>query len=389
MPSPEPVAPATPTAADTTTPAPAQETPKTSNPDDDFLQLRPPRSKPAPAAPVPAPVGPAGDAATIPGETPAQPGASGGATPEGQAPPASPADDTGPRNIKIDDLQVNSQDYVINPAPIDTSIVLNLKRMEKEPERRWSLRLAFGTGTVDMDMSLQRARLMEAFGRQAFGQISENLGESFGWSGAGPSEPSNAARIVGNVRYKLLPTITLEAQAGRSNALTDFSQPGFRFDERNEVLDISVGPLITLPFRLWRFGFFAGGGVGFIKGKQTSEVFVPSFAAAPVFLVSEATGNTAQYYLRAGGEAFVTKFISFTIEAEYRNAKIDDLKYTDNTVNSTVSARAINETDVPYVWNSFEFDFEGQAFGWLGDPNQPMEMDFTGVAVTAGLRYHF
>jgi hypothetical protein len=105
--------------------------------------------------------------------------------------------------------------------------------------------------------------------------------------------------------------------------------------------------------------------------------------------VSEATGSSSQYYLRAGGEAFITRFASFTIEGEYRKAEINDLKYTEETMQSTTSARAINETDTPYIWTDYVFDFENQVFGWIGDPNQPLTMDFTGVSITAGLRYHW
>ncbi len=372
---------------------------RSADPADPF-ELRPARKQAPPAAEALPPVGITGVAAD-PG-TPGAPAAAESA-PGAHAAPAAPGDPAAPpapeapldpraaRKIKIDDLPIDPAEHGLRPAPIDTSIVLNLKRMENEPERRWSLRFAVGSGDVDLGPSIARAHLMERFGRQTFGEVADLIGEifDFGWSDDGPTEPSTAARIAGNVRYKILPIVTLEAQAGRSNALTHFTQPGFRFDERNEVIDFSAGPIVTLPFRLWRFGFYAGGGAGILRGKLSSEVFVPAFGGQPVYLVSEATGNSTQYYLRAGGEAFVTKFASFTIEAEYRNAKIDNLKYTDETIGSTTSARAVNETDTPLVWTDYVFDFQNQIFGWVGDPNQPVEMDFTGVSVTAGLRYHW
>jgi hypothetical protein len=373
-------------------PAPPKETPV---PEDPF-ELRPQRKSTAPATtealppiglPEGAAAGAAGAAATVPGGA----GAAAAGTAPAAAAATAPIDPRAPRKIMIDEMPLNASEHTLHPALIDTSIALNLKRMEKEPERRWSLRFAVGTGDVDVEPSIARARLMEQFARETFGSVADVLGEifDFGWSDEGPTEPSSAPRIEGNLRYRILPTITLEAQAGRSNALTDFTQPGFRFDERAEVMDFSVGPMVTLPFRLWRFGFFAGGGAGLLRGKVTSEVFLPSFGGQPVFLVSEATGSSSQYYLRAGGEAFITRFASFTIEGEYRKAEINDLKYTEETMQSTTSARAINETDTPYIWTDYVFDFENQVFGWIGDPNQPLTMDFTGVSITAGLRYHW
>lgn len=288
-----------------------------------------------------------------------------------------------PRVIKLDDLALDPAEHLLRAAPIDTSIILNLKKVEREPERRWSLHLSFGASQADLRQSVERARLMERFGRAAFGSIQAGALQ-MGWTDEGPTDPSTGLQLRGDVRFRVNPLVTLETEFGYSSALTSFYQPGFGFDEKAEVKNLTGGLLLTLPWRLWRFGFYAGGGGGVLLGKTTSQLFIASVNSVPFYLTSEATGNAAQYHVRGGGEVYVAKFVSLTVEAQYRWAKIDELKYADDA-----RLKAINETDTPIVWTDYVFDFANQSFGWWGDPSRPVRIDFSGASLTAGLRYHF
>ncbi|MFN0152566.1 MAG: outer membrane beta-barrel protein [bacterium] len=291
------------------------------------------------------------------------------------------------REINLEKIDVNMRDYIYEPDPIGGSVVLNLKKMEREPDRRWSLQFSVGAGDANLDQVRSRVQTMEALGRQLFGQFAEQAGAGlfdFGWSDEGASEPNSAFRVRGDVRYRPIPILTLEAEVGRSGTKSYFTQPGFRYDENAEIIDGSIGALVTLPWRVWRFGFYAGGGVGVIRGTLTSQLFVPSFEGVPDFSTSRATGSSQQYNLKGGGEVYVTRFISFTLEAEYRKAEITDLKYDADS-----EIKAINETDRPLSWVDFEADFESRSSGTIGDPGNPVTLDFSGVLVTGGLRYHF
>lgn len=308
----------------------------------------------------------------------------GSATPA-SAPPASKARPS--REINLEKVDVNMRDYIYEPDPIGGSVVLNLKKMEREPDRRWSLQFSMGAGEADIDRALTRVQTMEQLGRDIFGQAADQAGAGlfdFGWTDEGASEPSSAFRIRGDVRYKPIPILTLEAEIGRSGAKSAFSQPGFRYDENAEIVDGSIGALVTLPWRLWRFGFYAGGGVGLLRGTLTSQLFVPSFTGTPDFSVSRATGSSQQYNLKGGGEVYITRFISFTLEAEYRKAEIDNLEYDDDA-----EVKAVNELDKPLAWVGYTADFQSQSFGSIADPSSPVTLDFSGVLVTGGLRYHF
>lgn len=308
--------------------------------------------------------------------------------PEAGAAPAAPPSKARPkREINLEKIDVNVRDYIYEPDPIGGSVILNLKKMEREPERRWSLQFSMGAGEANLDQMLTRVQTMERLGRDIFGQAAEQAGAGlfdFGWSDEGASEPNSAFRVRGDVRYKPIPLLTLEAEIGRSGAKSAFSQPGFRYDENAEVVDASIGALVTLPWRLWRFGFYAGGGVGLLRGTLTSQLFVPSFTGTPDFSVSRATGSSQQYNLKGGGEVYLTRFISFTLEAEYRQAEIDNLEYDDDA-----EVKAVNELDKPLSWVDYTADFQSQSFGSVADPGSPVTLDFSGVLVTGGLRYHF
>jgi opacity protein-like surface antigen len=287
------------------------------------------------------------------------------------------------RVVRIDDLEADPSVFVGRVAPIDTSIVLNLDRVEREPERRWSLHMSVGTTQADLQPSVERGLLMERFGRDAFGDLPAGALPT-PWSNEGPTDPKNAGRVEGDIRFRLTPLTTLEAQVGYASAQTRFAQPGFRFDETARILDFSGGALFTLPWRLWRFGFYAGGGGGFLLGKLTSQFFVPSFNGTPTYVVSEADGNSTEMHVRGGGEIYLARFVSLTLEGEYRWAKIEELTYAEGS-----QLKARNETDVPTVWTEYTFSLEQQIFFWDGDPSRPITFDFTGASVTAGLRYHF
>ncbi len=344
-------------------------------------------------------------AAVAPGElAPPEPVAPDDLAPTRPAPPTEPATPTppaasdqvrrAPRSIKFDDLKLDPTHFISRVAPIDTAIVLNLKKAEREPERRWSLHFSFGGTQANLSRSVERARMMERFGREAFGSLQAG-GLNFMWTADGPTEPDNGVRLQADIRYKLNSLMTLEARGGEANAITEFTQPGFRFDEKAEITDLSGGLLFTLPWRVWRFGFYAGGGGGLLHGKITSSFYVPSFDGTPSYLVSSATGNSSQYHVRGGGEMYLARFVSLTIEGEYRNAEIEKLKYTD-TVPYPFTAKAVDETDTPLVWTYYEFNLQQQIFLWSATdparpdvPTRPINIDFTGVSVTFGLRYHF
>ncbi len=288
------------------------------------------------------------------------------------------------REINLEKVDVNMRDYIYEPDPIGGSVVLNLKKMEREPERRWSLQLSMGAGEANIDQALSRVQTMEQLGRDLFGQVAEQTGLGLRWNDEGTTEPGSAFRIRGDVRYRPIPILTLEAEVGRSGAKSAFSQPGYLYDEHAEVIDASVGALVTFPWRLWRLGFYAGGGLGLLRGTLTSQLFVPSFSGTPDFSVSRATGSSQQYNLKGGGEVYLTRFISFTMEAEYRKAEINTLEYDDDA-----EIKALNETNTPLAWVGYTADFEAQSFGAIGDPSNPVRLDFSGVLVTGGLRYHF
>jgi hypothetical protein len=356
---------------------------------------------PPPSAPVETPPPAAAPRATPAAEQPATSSAEPQAPPEGQPPatppPASDRVRRAPRAIKIDDLKLDPKQYLISIPPIDSSIVLNLKKVEREPERRWSLHFSFGATQADLAQSVARARLMERFGREAFGELQSGAFD-IGWTRDGPTDPGTGLRLQGDIRYKLNSLVTLEGRLGQASAITAFAQRGFRFDEKAEILDLSGSVLLTMPWRLWRFGFYAGGGGGYLHGKLSTGFYVPSFSGIPFYLVSSATGNSSQYHLRGGGEMYVTRFVSFTVEGEYRRAEIETLKYSSDS-----QAKAVDEYDgpggvgnSPHVWNYYDFDLEQQRFFWsVQDPDrpdlplEPVTIDFTGFSFTAGLRYHF
>ncbi|HKQ18523.1 MAG TPA: hypothetical protein VJW75_02135 [Candidatus Eisenbacteria bacterium] len=368
----------------------------------DDIQLRPRTSKPdtAAAPPAPLPVLPVPGSETTPppapavGEPavqipvePAAPAVAPVTPPPAEVIPPRPASKARPQQVvNLEKVEVKASDYTLVPDPIGESVVLNLSRMEREPERKWSLQLSLGAGEATLNESFTRVSTMEDLGRDIFGQLAENAGPGFvlPWTDEGTTDPNSALRIRGDVRYKPWPIVTLEAALGHEGAEISFSQPGYRFDETSEVIDASIGALVTLPWRLWRFGLYAGGGVGLLRGTLTSSLYVPSFEGAPDYSVSRATGNSGQFSLKGGGEVYLTRFISFTLETEYRQAEIDELKYDDNA-----EIKALGETDTPYAWVGYEADFIGRFFQPIADPSQPVKIDFSGLLLTGGIRYHF
>lgn len=362
----------------------------------DDIQLRPRTSKPDTTAAPPAalPVLPTPGAETSPppaapatGEpavlTPVEP-----VTPAPvEVTPAAPASKARPQHVvNLEKIEVSASEYTLVPDPIGGSVVLNLGRMEREPERKWSLQLAVGAGEATLEESFSRVHTMEQLGRDIFGQLAENAGPGFvlPWTDEGTTDPNSAVRIRGDIRYKPWPLVTLEAALGREAAQTSFSQPGYRFDESSAITDVSIGALVTLPWNLWRFGLYAGGAVGLLRGSLTSQLFVPDFSGASDYSISHATGTSQQFSLKGGGEVYVARFISFTLEAEYRNAAIDELTYDDDA-----EIKAEGETDTPLAWIGYEADFLDQFFQPIADPSRPVKIDFSGLMLSGGIRYHF
>lgn len=363
----------------------------------DDLQLRPRTSKPdtATAAPTTLPVLPTPGATTTPppapapavGEPAVQVPAEPVAPPAEVIIPAAPASKARPqRVVNLEQVDVKASDYALVPDPIGESVVLNLARMEREPERKWSLQLAIGAGEATLNESVTRVQTMEQAGRDIFSQFAENAGPGFvlPWTDEGTTEPNSALRIRGDLRYKPWPLVTLEGALGHESAEVSFSQPGYRFDETSAVTDVSIGALVTLPWRLWRFGLYAGGAVGLLRGVLTSSLYVPDFSGSPEYQISRATGNSTQFSLKGGGEVYVARFISFTLETEYRNAAIDELTYDDDA-----EIKGIGETDTPYAWVGYDADFIQQSLNPIADPSQPVKIDFSGLLLTGGIRYHF
>jgi hypothetical protein len=362
----------------------------------DDIQLRPRTSKPdtAAAAPAPLTVLPAPGAVTTPpppapatGEAAVQTPVEPVTPPPAEVTPATPASKARPqRVVNLEQVEVDAGEYTLVPDPIGGSVVLNLGRMEREPERKWSLQLAIGAGEATLNESFSRVHTMEQLGRDIFGQLAENAGPGFvlPWTDEGTTDPNSALRIRGDVRYKPWPLVTLEAALGREAAQTAFSQPGYRFDESSAITDLSIGALVTLPWKLWRFGLYAGGAVGLLRGSLTSQLFVPDFSGASDYTISHATGTSQQFSLKGGGEVYVARFISFTLEAEYRNAEIDELEYDEDSEPWTST-----EQKVPLAWVGYEADFLGQFFQPIADPSQPVKIDFSGLLLSGGIRYHF
>lgn len=161
-----------------------------------------------------------------------------------------------------------------------------------------------------------------------------------------------------------------------------------------------------------RVNLYVGGGPIFYTNARTRMLIVDN-STEPVFNVdgdlgeldgeAEASGTGFGFQGLMGGSYQLTRTFSVALEAGYRIGKVSDLKidrlmsfvrddtendpnrreYGDRTIEDFFE-RDERPTDPPFP----DRDIEGDPIPYYSDFDGPLDLDFSGVTVTIGLRMH-